>query len=359
MSDLINVDGVVGNGGKGKGTTKIEWTGTFPWGTHWRTPGATLIPGFTFNGWWGCDEVSPACAFCYARDIATHYGHDVWGKYKPRVFMKDSYWKNPPKWNRHAQKLGTPLKVFAFSMGDVFEKLPADHPQFTQMRQTRERLWEMIDQTRWLNWLLTTKRPENIAEMVPWTGAWPRNVWLLTTVEKEEYTWRAEKICEFDAVVRGISAEPLLGYLKALRKLYGDEFAIVDGRGVEKEVYNRNDYPVSIFENGLDVLPDQPYVLMNKGPLHWCIGGGESGPNARMTKLMQARELLWDASQHAVSFFWKQWGEWGPDPSTFAHILQMESGAEMRRCGKKNTGRMLDNRIYNQMPFGVHPSDWS
>jgi hypothetical protein len=46
--------------------SKIEWT------TH------------TFNPWWGCVRVSPACRFCYADTQASRYGHDIWRRKGPR-----------------------------------------------------------------------------------------------------------------------------------------------------------------------------------------------------------------------------------------------------------------------------------
>ena len=43
----------------------------------------------------------------------------------------------------------------------------------------RERLWQLIRDTPNLDWLLLTKRPQNIARMLPygWSDGWP-NVWL-------------------------------------------------------------------------------------------------------------------------------------------------------------------------------------
>ena len=37
---------------------------------------------FTVNFWWGCVEVSPACAHCYARQLAMMWskGRATWGK---------------------------------------------------------------------------------------------------------------------------------------------------------------------------------------------------------------------------------------------------------------------------------------
>ena len=40
--------------------------------------------GHTFNPWWGCTKVSPACDHCYAEAWAKRTGFDVWGADAPR-----------------------------------------------------------------------------------------------------------------------------------------------------------------------------------------------------------------------------------------------------------------------------------
>lgn len=130
----------------------------------------------TFNLAWGCDEVSPECANCYARVFSQRLGKNLWGKEKPREVLSHSYWKQPLKWDREARKAGERHRVFCSSMADVFE----DHPTITWQRQ---RLWEMIRQTQNLDWLLLTKRAERIEGSLPadW-GQGYANVWLGVTV---------------------------------------------------------------------------------------------------------------------------------------------------------------------------------
>jgi hypothetical protein len=60
---------------------------------------------------------------------------------------------------------------------------------------------------------LLTKRPENVAAMVPWQKAWPQNVWIGTSVENSRHTFRVDALRELPAAVRFVSAEPLLGSL--------------------------------------------------------------------------------------------------------------------------------------------------
>ena len=49
----------------------------------------------TFNPWWGCTKVSPACDHCYAEVWAKRTGHDVWGAKGQRRFLSDATWEQP------------------------------------------------------------------------------------------------------------------------------------------------------------------------------------------------------------------------------------------------------------------------
>ena len=168
---------------------------TIEWTTH------------TFNPWWGCTKVSDGCKFCYAEAIARRYGNDVWGVNKPRRTFGEKHWAEPLKWNAAAQAAGQRARVFCGSMADVFEDR-------RDLDAERVRLWVLIAQTPWLDWLLLSKRPECVRALAPWGNKWPRNVWLGTTVEDQR---RAEErlpiLAGIPAVVRFISAEPLLGQL--------------------------------------------------------------------------------------------------------------------------------------------------
>ena len=167
----------------------------------------------TFNPWWGCIKVSEGCEHCYAETFAKRTGHSIWGPAATtqRRTFGDKHWQEPLKWHAEAAKAGERRRVFCASMADVFEA----HPQ---LHTERALLWTLIGQTPALDWLLLTKRPENIADMVPswWRtfGSWPDNVWLGTTVENQG---AAEKripiLLSIPARVRFLSCEPLLGEL--------------------------------------------------------------------------------------------------------------------------------------------------
>lgn len=79
----------------------------------------------TFNPWWGCQRVSPACEHCYAESFATvRMGLPIWGPKAERRLFTDKHWTEPLKWNKAATKAGERRRVFCASMADVFESRP-------------------------------------------------------------------------------------------------------------------------------------------------------------------------------------------------------------------------------------------
>lgn len=282
----------------------------------------------TFNVVWGCAKVSAGCKNCYADTLSHRYGFDVWGVNKPRRTMSADYWAHPYKWDKRAAKVGERHRVFCSSMADVFE----DHPT---VKEERARLWKVIEETPNLDWLLLTKRPENIAEMVPvaWLESPRPNVWLGTSVENQEMTEkRIPELCAVPATVRFLSCEPLLGPV-----------SFTDGEWWDWR-YTYDYYKAAYPHAG--------------PPIHWVIAGGESGHRARPMHPDWARALRDDCQAAGVAFFWKQNGEWldiaigSDDWTTDSPDKYKKMGRYvMARVGKKAAGRMLDGRTWDEFPM--------
>lgn len=184
--------------------SKIEWA------TH------------TFNPWIGCQRVSSGCDQCYAELIARRFGHAEWGPFAERKRTKPGNWKKPYTWQRKARaNPGDRPRVFCASLADVFEnRIEA---------QWRADLFQVIRETPALDWLLLTKRPQLMSALLPpdW-GAGYENVWLGTTVEnQEEAERRIPHLTAVPAVVRFLSAEPLLGPIDP--NLTGIDWVIAGG----------------------------------------------------------------------------------------------------------------------------------
>jgi protein gp37 len=273
--------------------SKIEWT-------H-----------HTFNPWWGCERVSPACKNCYAEAWAHRLGLDLWSKNSSRRMLSDAYWRAPLGWDDEAAKAGRRYRVFCASMADVFEnRRDLDAP--------RSRLWQLIGDTPNLDWLLLTKRPQHVHNFVPWGDAWPRNVWLGTTVENQRWAKkRLPYLLEQPAAVHFLSCEPLLGPLDLTPWLTADIGAHAVG---------------------------------------WVIAGGESGHRARPMNPDWARALRDQCEAHAVPFHFKQWGNWLPvEGEPHARMVRLLAGVngvpiQMINMGKKAAGRKLDGHEWDGVP---------
>lgn len=260
----------------------------------------------TFNPWWGCTKVSEACKNCYAEAWSKRVGQQVWGPKAERRFFGDRHWLEPLKWNADAAGRGERRRVFCASMADVFEDRRILDPW-------RSKLWELIDATPQLDWLLLTKRPEHVEAFTPWRAHWPHNIWLGTTVEDQMAAeTRLPHLEKIPAAVRFISAEPLRGALQI-----------------------------------------QPWLGIT---IDWVITGGESGPKARPSSPSWFRELLTQCAAARVPFHFKQWGDWVPgiQPKPGAQsattIKQVDDGTTMLRVGKKAAGRLLDGAMWDGLP---------
>jgi len=110
------------------------------------------------------------------------------------------------------------------------------------------------------------------------------------------------------------------------------------------------------------VEPGSPIIGADDPVIDWVVVGGESGPNARPTHPDWIR-LIRDQCQTAgVPFFFKQWGEWSPVQyvsDTGKALLKVScdgkketllDGVNLKRLGKKASGRLLDGREWNEYP---------
>jgi protein gp37 len=312
----------------------------------------------TFNPWMGCTKVSPGCKFCYAERDMDHRYHKVkWGPQGFRLRTSDSNWRKPKKWNKdtwyqcldcgwrgshkdtmpHAEwqreicpnckGFNTELtrqRVFCASLADVFEY---KEDQAHSMRAWRDELFTLIKDTPNLDWLILTKRPENVMPFrddlcYPETGCpifndddpMPDNVWIGTSVEDQKTAdERIPHLLKIPAKVRFLSCEPLLDHIDLGFDIWFDE-AYYEGK-VEK--------------------PRDGIAKQYKDLIHWVIGGGESGPTARPTPPKAGYSLRDQCVWSGVRFHWKQWGEWN---------------SEGVKVGRETAGRLLDGRTWDEFP---------
>lgn len=306
--------------------SKIEWT------------------DHTFNPWIGCTKISDGCKHCYAETLMDHrYKKVEWGPEGTRVRTSAANWKKPSQWNKQAAAEGRRYKVFCASLADVFE----DRPELVEWRRD---LVVMMEKTPNLDWLLLTKRPENVSRMITEAitinpSAWwmaMRNVWIGTSVENQETAdKRIPELLKVPAKVRFLSMEPLLGPVN-LPMI--ESYLQPDGFGM----------------NGPFVPHGIGYADDPDNLIDWVIVGGESGPNARPMHPDWARSIRDQCVAAGVAFHFKQWGEWRPfDPkadmelhmqSTPAELARWHIETDTMRVGKRAAGRLLDGRTWDEFP---------
>jgi protein gp37 len=277
------------------GISKIEWTDS------------------TFNPWVGCTKIEraghkpSACDFCYAEKWAKRSGQVAWGNH-PRRRTTAAYWNAPTGWNKRASefqsKFGRRQRVFCASLADVFDNQvdPA----------WRIDLFELIRDCDQLDWLLLTKRPQNIRKMLPtdWDNGYA-NVWLGTTAEDANaYQQRVSHLLALPAAVRFVSYEPALGPLG----------------------------PISISGQ----VPD------------WIIIGGESGVRsdlARATHPQWARDAIAECRRENVAPFLKQWGSYTNNPLVVEKGRSVQDAMQSDPPENGKGGGKLDGRLWRDFPL--------
>lgn len=307
--------------------TAIEWTDS------------------TWNPWIGCTKVGPGCDHCYAEALMdTRHHRAQWGAGQPRVRTSADNWKAPLAWNARpffecldcSARFAPPVRGEGFitcpSCGKLGGRKAYDEADGARVKQVRRRvfcasladvfdnevdpawrrdLFDLIELTPNLDWLLLTKRIGNVAGMVTkaksgdWLAARP-NVWLgATMVNRGEMLRDAEKLKEVPARVLFWSVEPMLG----------------------------------------DLGPIPPELMPD-----WVIAGGESGPKARPVHPDWVRSLRDQCQAAGVPFLFKQWGEWAPYDRGRINLSSGALDDPIQRFGKKLAGRTLDGRTWDGFP---------
>ncbi|MFZ3132683.1 MAG: phage Gp37/Gp68 family protein [Desulfosporosinus sp.] len=269
---------------------------------------------YTWNPVTGCLH---GCTYCFARRIAERFnGSKAFPNGFEPMFHGDRLIE--------PRKQSKPSRIFVSDMGDLFgDWVPA------------EWINEVLDTVRMSLrhiYLFLTKNPKRYKEF-----EWPKNAWLGVSVENQAAVdERIPLLLQTPAVVRFISAEPLLGSLN-LTRIEPNKNAFIDSLGGF----------VYWLGGGSELAK-----------LDWVIVGGESGPGARPVHPDWVRSLRDQCQAAGVPFFFKQWGEWLPT-GTLAEAKGNPTPGELffpglnyclKRVGKKKAGRELDGRTWDEKP---------
>lgn len=334
----------------------------------------------TWNPVYGCGRVSEGCRNCYAEGIARRFSGPgkpyegliaSGGQWNNKITLREDKLLEPWRWVK-------PRRIFVNSMSDLFhESVPFDFiaAVFAVMSVTTRHTYQVL-----------TKRPQRMLEFFEWAGrfspSWVdsdigerisdflpdvewipatksrggydncgplfpfENVWLGVSVEDQATAdERIPLLLKAPAAVRFVSAEPLLGKIDLSHIQFSNE------RGGLED---------------WDALQLHGATTGCTAVLDWVIVGGESGRGARPMHPNWVRSLRDQCAEAAVPFFFKQWGEWSPvqyldtEGNPLVKLVDdaretMLGGdglpyANMRRVGKKLSGRSLDGRTHDAFP---------
>lgn len=308
--------------------SKIEWTDA------------------TWNPVTGCTKVSPGCDHCYAETFAERF-RGTPGHYFENGFdvqLRPDKLDQPLEWRK-------PRRIFVNSMSDLFhDQVPDKYiaQVFAIMAAAPQHTFQVL-----------TKRHGRMRSLLSSSAfvrrcapIWPLpNVWLGVSVENQQWAdIRIPALLDTPAAVRFLSCEPLLGPVDlGLADLCPDCL-------------------------GLGGWPCHTDGYHYKRPgIDWVIVGGESGRGARPMHPEWARQLRDQCQAVGVPFLFKQWGEWCPiwnlrspkaiPPGPYVHaehLFRTPLGVfRMQRVGKKNAGRELDGRTWDEFPEVTSPSNRS
>ena len=249
----------------------------------------------TWNPVAGCSIISAGCTHCYAMQMARRLEAMGVEKYAglTKKVGKRAVWNGlvredvealtiPLRWRK-------PRKIFVNSMSDLFHEGVSD--DFIHS------VWQVMRDTPQHNYQILTKRPERLSEMISTLiGDVLPNVWLGTSIENADVTYRIEYLRKTPAAIRFVSFEPLIGSVGTV------DLACID----------------------------------------WAIVGGESGKSARLIREEWIDEIHVQCLAAETAFFFKQWGTWGKDN---------------RRRSKKANGREYRGQTWDEMPKAPQYSD--
>lgn len=208
----------------------------------------------TWNPWYGCTKVSAGCDHCYMFRDMKRYGRDP-----ETVTRSKTTFRDPLKWKDGRV-------IFTCSWSDWFHK-DAD--------AWRDEAWQIVKDTPHHTYQILTKRPGRIARHLPadW-GEGYANVWLGTSIESDETSYRLGQLLRVPARTRFVSSEPLLG-------AWSIRNALLDANWAPSEARHY---------------------------LHWLIDGGESGGDFRASELDWFRLHRDECAELGIAYFLKQLG---------------------------------------------------
>ncbi len=330
--------------------SKIEWTDS------------------SWNVVTGCTPIAVGCKNCYAARMAKRL--KAMGQHKYRnefqVTCQSECLDEPLRWKK-------PRRVFVVSMGDLFHKNVPD--EFIC------RVWETMERAKQHTFLVLTKRPQRMVDVLGGTSgaglqAPPlRNVHVgFSASTQADFDAGREHLLRTPAAVRWVSLEPLVEPIDCGRIGLWMECSRCSWAGCEAETRRHVFYATYDWWSCLKCgAPCKHTPPLDRGfvggaptpHINWVVVGGESGPGARPMDPDWVRSIRDDCIKAGVPFFFKGFGAWMPKtyvgkqlPPLLADCHKPRghdwgNGQASYRVGKKKAGRELDGRTWDELPAPV------
>lgn len=208
----------------------------------------------TWNPTTGCTKISQGCKNCYAETLSNRLKYMGLKKYKNnfKFTQHESDVELPLQWKK-------PRKIFVNSMSDLFH-------EEAEMEFVGRCFFTMV-KADWHTYQILTKRPDKMSEFSTMFSKYfgfpiPNHIWMGTSIENNDTTWRIKELKKVKCSMRFISFEPLL------------------------EKINK----------------------VNLTGIDWAIIGGESGFHYRPVDGAWIKDLIKQCKKQKVKVFFKQWG---------------------------------------------------
>ena len=263
----------------------------------------------TWNPTTGCTKISQGCKNCYAATLS-----------KRLKAMGIRKYKNEFKFTQHDDEVDLPLhwkkprKIFVNSMSDLFHEK-------AKMEFVASCFYTMV-KADWHTYQVLTKRPDRMAEFSKLFYNYfgfriPNHVWMGTSVEDNNTTWRIKELRSVKCYMKFISFEPLL------------------------EKINR------LSLSGID----------------WAIIGGESGHNYRVVEKEWIKDLIKQCKKQNVKVFFKQWGGIRPksrgrtiDGKTYSEYPKIKPMTNAIQLQKINALKQKRSHLKQQFKKTISPT---
>lgn len=322
--------------------SKIEWT-------H-----RTGTKSEVLNPTTGCDKISRGCKFCYAEVMHKRLRGMGQPKYQQPFLGHVKFWPDelakPFKWKN-------PRTVFLNSMSDIFHKditiqqiaeiyammFLNERHTFIVLTKRSNRACDVLNSAEFFEefWKACNRLHDaymmHLSETLYFEeelrSMWPlKNVWQGVSVESQEQDHRIDELANTPAHIRVVSYEPAVGALDLSQKF--GLYQIEDGSWHLKVGGRWSDSP------------------------DWVIAGGESGGKASPAHPDWFRTVRDQCKAAGTSFFFKQWGRFGPSQRAIELLPEDKSLGYFKSKYVYRDGRVSDREATDYRDIDDGNCEW-